>query len=183
MSQPVVDTLQLSDAFRETGMEPEQAEGMARALGEGLGAHVVAQGDLRAGFLEVRGEIEAVDHRVALARTELGGKIDSVKTELEGRIRALDGKIDSVKTELGGRISALDGKIEGVRTELGAKLDALHTTMKIVGTAVGLAIALLGFVAGTAVLRSPAPAQWYAPPQAPAPAAPAPAQAARTSMP
>ena len=154
MSQPVVDALQLSDAFRKTGMEPEQAEGMARALGEELGAHVVAQADLQAGFREVRGEIEAVDHRLALARTELGGEI-----------------------------RALDGKIEGVRTELGAKLDALHATMKIVGTAVGLAIALLGFVAGTAVLRSPAPAQWYAPPHATVPAAPAAAEAARTSMP
>ena len=102
----------------------------------------------------MRGEIEAVDHRLALARTELGGEI-----------------------------RALDGKIEGVRTELGAKLDALHTTMKIVGTAVGLAIALLGFVAGTAVLRSPAPAQWYVPPQATVPAAPASAGAARTSIP
>ncbi len=154
MSQPMVDTLQLSDAFRKTGMEPEQAEGMARALGEEPGAHVVAQGDLQAGFREVRGEIEAVDHRLALARTELGGEI-----------------------------RALDGKIEGVGTELDAKLDALHATMKIVGTAVGLAIALLGFVAGTAVPRSPAPAQWYAPPQATVPAAPAAAEAARTSMP
>ncbi len=153
-SQPVADTLHLSDAFRKPGMEPEQAEGMARALGEELGAHVAAQGDLQAGFREVRGEIEAVDYRLALARSELGGEI-----------------------------RALDGKIEGVRTELGARLDALHPTMKIVGTAVGLAIALLGFVAGTAVLRSPAPAQWYAPPQATATAAPAAAEAARTSMP
>ena len=95
----------------------------------------------------------------------------------------MDHRVDLARTELGGEIRALDGKIEGVRTELGARLDALHTTMKIVGTAVGLAIALLGFVAGTAVLRSPAPAQWYAPPQATAPAAPAPAQAARTSIP
>ena len=38
MSQPVVDTLQLSDALRNTGMEREQAEGVARALGKELGA-------------------------------------------------------------------------------------------------------------------------------------------------
>ena len=121
MSQPVVDTLQLCDALRKTGMEREQAEGIARALGDELGAHVVAQGDLQTGFLEVRGEIQSVDHRVDLARTELvgqirilDGKVDSVRTELGGRIDALDGKVDSVRTELGGRIDALDGKVDSV---------------------------------------------------------------------
>ncbi len=33
MSQPVVDTLELCDALRKTGMQPDQAEGPARALG------------------------------------------------------------------------------------------------------------------------------------------------------
>ena len=88
-----------------------------------------------------------------------------------GRIRALDDKIDSAKTELGDRIDVV-----------GAKLDALDNSLRVVATAIGLTIAIVGFVAGTAVLRSPAPTHWYAPPQATAPAAP-PAQAARTSMP
>ena len=107
MSQPVVDTLQLCDALRRTGMEREQAEGVARALGDELGAHVVAQGDLQSGFLEVRGEIQSVDHRVDLARTEL-----------VGQIRILDGKVDSDRTELGGRIDALDGRIDALESKL-----------------------------------------------------------------
>ena len=125
MSQPVVDTLQLCDALRKTGMEREQAEGIARALGDELGAHVVAQGDLQTGFLELRGEIQSVDHRVDLARTELVGQIRI----LDGRIDALDGKVDSVRTELGGRIDALDGKVDNVRTELGGRIDRLKTEL------------------------------------------------------
>ena len=144
MSQPVVDTLQLCDALRKTGMEREQAEGIARALGDELGAHVVAQGDLQTGFLELRGEIQSVDHRVDLARTELvgqirilDGKVDSVRTELGGRIEALDGKVDSVRTELGGRIDALDGKVDSVRTELGGRIDALDGKVDSVKTELG----------------------------------------------
>ena len=122
MSQPVVDTLQLSDALRKTGMERERAEGLARTLGDQLGTHVVAQGDLQTGFQQLRGEIQSVDHRVDLARTELGGqiqvlggKIDQVKTELDGKIdrfkTELDARIDQGNTELGGRIAALESKL------------------------------------------------------------------------
>ncbi len=207
MSQPVVDTLQISDALRKTGMEREQAEGFARVLGDELGAHVVAQGDLQTGFLEVRGEIQSVDHRVDLARTELvgqirvlDGKIDGVRTELGGRIDALDQKVDGVRTELGGRIDALDQQVDGVRTELGGRIDALdqkvdsvrtelagefrslQTTLRIVGGGVGLLLAVVAFVAANAVLGTPAPAPWYAPPPEAVPA-PAAGDAARIRMP
>ncbi|MYE14096.1 MAG: hypothetical protein F4X99_21045 [Gammaproteobacteria bacterium] len=130
MSQPVVDTLQLSDALRKTGMAREQAEGLARTLGDQLGAHVVAQGDLQTGFLEVRGEIQSVDHRVDLARTELGGQI-----------QVLDGKIDSVRTELGGQIQVLDGKLDGVRTELGGQIAALDSKLTFMIAGTGLLVA------------------------------------------
>ena len=134
MSRPVVDTLQLSDALRNTGMERERAEGLARALGDELGAHVVAQGDLQTGFREVGGEIQLVDHRVALARTELGGQI-----------RVLDGKIDGVRTELGGKIDRfkieLDAKVDQVNTELGGRMAALESKLTFMIAGVGLFVA------------------------------------------
>ena len=89
MSQPVVDTLRISEALRKTGMEREKAEGLARVLGDELGDHVVARGDLQTGFLEVRGEIQSVDHRVDVARIDLVGQIRI----LDGRIDALDSKL------------------------------------------------------------------------------------------
>ena len=85
MSQPVVDTLQLSNALRNTGMEREQAEGVAGALGKQLGAHVVVQGELQSGFQQLRNDlglkIQAVDAKLDVLRAELGGRMDG----LEGR--------------------------------------------------------------------------------------------------
>ena len=187
MSQPVVDTLRLCDLLRKTGMEREQAEGMARVLGEELGEHVAVQGDVQSGFRQVRSDLGAEIQKV---RSDLGAEIQQVRHDLGTEIQQVRGEIQQVRNDLGARIQAVDGKIEGVKAELGGridavgtKLDALNNSLRIVAAAIGLTIAIVGFVAGTAVLRSPAPAQWYAPPQATVPAAPAPAGAARTSMP
>ena len=75
MGQPVVDTLQLSDALRLTGMDREQADGIARALGRELGEHVAARGEVEAGFQAVRAE-------VALLRANLEGRLDTLNAKL-----------------------------------------------------------------------------------------------------
>ena len=128
MRQPVVDTLQLCDALRKTGMEREQAEGVARALGRELGEHVVAQGDLHAGFLEVR--------------ADLGAKIQAV----ESKIEAVDSKVQ-----------ALDSKIEAVQFGLSAKIGAVDSKLTFLGTILGLALALLAALTGIGVFQRPAP--------------------------
>ena len=79
--QPVVDTLQLSDALRRTGMDRDQADGVARALGDELGEHVTARGDLEA-FRS------AVDSQFELFRSDVDSNFASVRAE----IRALDTK-------------------------------------------------------------------------------------------
>ena len=107
MRQPVVDTLQLCDALRKTGMEREQAEGVARALGRELGEHVVAQGDLHAGFLEVR--------------ADLGAKIQA----LDSKIEAMDSKIEAVQFGLSAKIGAVDSKLTFLGTILGLALALL----------------------------------------------------------
>ncbi|MDE0348726.1 MAG: hypothetical protein OXM56_03330 [Gammaproteobacteria bacterium] len=61
MRQPVVDTLQLSDALRRTGMDRDQAEGIARALGSELGRHVPARGDLEAFRSDVDAQFRSLD--------------------------------------------------------------------------------------------------------------------------
>ncbi len=60
MSQPVIDTLQVADALRRTGMEQEQAEGLARTLGAELGEHVAVRRELDAGFDGIRAQINAL---------------------------------------------------------------------------------------------------------------------------
>ena len=87
MSQPVVDTLELSDALRRTGMERGQAEALARTLGKELGAHVAVQDNVDASFQQVR--------------TDLVAQIEKVRSDLSADIRKVDHKVDLVRAELG----------------------------------------------------------------------------------
>ena len=128
MRQPVVDTLQLCDALRKTGMEQEQAEGVARALGRELGEHVVAQGDLRAGFLEVR--------------ADLGAKIQAAESKIEA---------------VGSKVEAVNSKIEAVQFGLSAKIGAVDSKLTFLGTILGLALALLAALTGIGVFQRLAP--------------------------
>ena len=183
MSQPVVDTLQLCDALRKTGMERDQAEGVARALGKELGAHVVAQNDLQAGFQGVRGEIRAVSQQ---ARTETQAAFQQARTETQAafqqardEIRAVDHKVDLFRSELGGRIDVLDGKIESVKSEMGTRFDAIDGRLKTLTTAVSLGMAflalvttILGLVTTIGVFRGETPALSVAPQPAAAAAPP-----------
>lgn len=75
MGQPVVDTLQLSDALRRTGMDREQADGIARALGRELGEHQAARGEVEASFQSVRAE-------VTLLRANLERRLDTLNAKL-----------------------------------------------------------------------------------------------------
>ncbi len=110
----MVDTLELCDALRKTGMEHEQAEGVARALNKELGEHVVTHGAMRAGFQEVRSDIQA-----ARAETQ------QVRTDLQAEIRAVDHKVDLVRSELGGRIDAVDSKLTFMVAGFGLVLTVL----------------------------------------------------------
>lgn len=106
-------------------MEPEQAEGMARALGEELGEHMAVKGDLQSGFQQVRSDPRAEIRQV---RTDLGAEIQQLRTDLSADIQAVDHKVDLCRA----RIDAVDGKI-----------DSVHSTLKLLSTGVGLALAFL----------------------------------------
>ena len=78
MSQPVIDTLQVADALRRTGMEPEQAEGLARTLGAELGEHVAVRGELDAGFDGVRAEMNACFEQVDARFDGMEARMDAL---------------------------------------------------------------------------------------------------------
>ena len=46
MTQPVIDTLRLSDRLKESGFQSMQAEGLARALGDEFTDRVATKTDL-----------------------------------------------------------------------------------------------------------------------------------------
>ncbi len=89
MTQPVIDTLQVSNVLKNTGMAPEQAEGVARVLGAELGAHLVVQKDLESGFQGVR-----TDLRVEIQ------KLDAKVVGIEGRMDGMDRKIEALNWKL-----------------------------------------------------------------------------------
>ena len=163
MSQPVVDTLRLCDLLRKTGMEREQAEGMARVLGEELGEHVAVQGDVQSGFRQVRSDLGAEIQKVRSdlgaeiqqVRHDLGGEIQQVRNDLGGEIQQvrndLGGEIQQVRHDLGARIQAVDGKI-----------DSVHSMLKFLGTGVGLALAFLAVIVAMGI-RAPSSGAWNAP--------------------
>ena len=124
MAQPVVDTLELSKALREGGMEPEQAGGVARALGDQLGEHVAVRGDLELGFERVHGEM-------ALMRTELEGSMTLMRTELEGSIREVRGEMQVMRTDLDASIKEVRADVASTRKEIRILLAALGIVMSV----------------------------------------------------
>ena len=74
MSQPVIDTLQVADALRRTGMEQEQAEGLARTLGAELGEHVAVRRELDTGFDGMRAQMDARFERMEARMDALAGQ-------------------------------------------------------------------------------------------------------------
>ena len=66
MAQPVMDTPQVADALQRSGMEREQAAGLARTLGTELGDHVAVNKDLDPEFERPRAHVGVLGTGVAL---------------------------------------------------------------------------------------------------------------------
>ncbi len=99
MSQPVIDTLQVADALRRTGMEQEQAEGLARTLGAELGEHVAVRGEFHAGFDGIRAQMDA---RFA--------EVDVRFAEVDARFEQVDARFDRMEARMEARMDALAGQ-------------------------------------------------------------------------
>ena len=92
MTQPVIDTLRVSETLQQYGMAREQAEGVARMLARELGEHVAVQSDLDTGFQGVRSEM-------ALMRSELEARIGEVRSELEAKIGDVRSDLKALNTK------------------------------------------------------------------------------------
>lgn len=93
MAQPVMDTLQVADALQRSGMEREQAEGVASTLGTHLGEHIVVRKDLDLGFERI---LARVDERFA----QVDKQFAELKGELTGEIRSLHTKFNVLGVEV-----------------------------------------------------------------------------------
>ena len=156
MSQPVIDTLQLCDALRKTGMEREQAEGLARALGNELGTHVAVQSDLESGFQGVRSDLGAeiqqvrsdLGAEIQQVRSDLGSKMEQLRCDLELKIQAVDAKVDVLRAALMGRMDGLEGRMEGRMDGLDRKIDALNWKLTFMVGGFALLMSVLTVASG-----------------------------------
>ena len=146
MSQPVVDTLQLSNALRKTGMEREQAEGVAGALGKELGAHVVVQGDLQSGFQQVRSHLGSEIQQV---RSELGQKIQAVEAKVEVLRAELSGRMEGMEGRLDGRMDGMEGRLDGIDR----KIDAVNWKLTFMFAGFGLLLSVLTVASGMGIFE------------------------------
>ena len=122
MAQPVIDTLQVADALQRSGMEREQAEGVARTLGTQLGNHIAARKDLDLGFERI---LARVDERFA--------QVDRRFAEVDRRFTEVDRQFTEIKSEIKG--------------EIRGEIKALNTKFNILGAGMALALAYLAVLA------------------------------------
>ena len=162
MSQPVVDTLQLCDALRKTGMEREQAEGLARALGKELGAHVAVQDDVQSGFRQVRSDLSADIQKV---RSDLSADIQKVRSDLSADIQKvrsdLSADIQQVRNDLSRDIQQVRSDVQAVDTKveiLRAHMDGFNARLTFMVAGFGLILGILTVASGMGIFdRTPAP--------------------------
>ena len=125
MAQPVIDTLQVADALQRSGMEREQAEGVARTLGTQLGEHVAVGKDLDIGFNRIRSHI---DERIA---------------HLDQRFARIDERFAQERAHVDKRFASVDERL----ARIDERFKALDGKLTLFGVLAGLALAFLGVLA------------------------------------
>ncbi len=210
MAQPVVDTLRLSNALQEAGVERAQAEGVARALGDEFGAHVVARGDLDVGFARVEGEFKDVRAQfrdVHAQFKEVGAQFKDVHAQFKevgaqfkdvhAQFKEVGAEFKAVRAEMAVMRSDLEGRIDALGVRMDSGFEVLHGSMQALDSkfrymmaGIGLMLAFLSAIAGLAVFQGlpsnagAAPhAVWQAPAPAGASAPPPPAANVRQAPP
>ena len=123
VSQAVFDTLRFADRLKDSGFDGQQAEGLARALGdefENVFAHVATKShfDFEIGTLSAK--FDALEY-----------KVDALGARIDARVDALDYKVDALDSKLSARIDSL-----------GARVDSLGTQLKFVFAMLALLLAL-----------------------------------------
>ena len=88
MYVPVIDTLRYANRLKDAGVDPGQAEAMARAFNDELVHGVATKDDVNQAVVGLTHEIGRVE-----------GKIDKLAVELKGEISRLDERMDGFNTQ------------------------------------------------------------------------------------
>jgi len=153
MAQPVIDTLAVADALERTGMEREQAKGLARTLGTELGDHVAVQSDLEAGFDGIRGQMDTrfahIDARFAEVDARFA-HVDARFVQVDARFAQVDARfvqVDARFAELEAKVDTIAADLRGDIKALGTRLEALGGQLKFgFGLLVGMLAVVMGMI-------------------------------------
>ncbi len=169
MAAPVIDKLKLVGQLEDSGFERRHAEGLAQALGEALGEHVLTKADLDEALHPIHGQL-----------VEFAARFDAIDAKFEAighRFGAIDHRFAALDAKFEAKFDALDSKVDASVVALGARIDALATNLRIV-TAVMLfgftLLVALGFYNATQLQRTSNPVASPAVPQHQEPAPPNP---------
>ena len=147
--QPVVDTLRLSNVLQESGVDRALAEGMARALADEFGEHVVARGDLNSGFERVWSEFKAMRTDMDAEFKAVRSDIEKLEVRMEAGFEMLDSKFRYMMAGIGLMLAFLSA-IAGL-----AVFDRMPSTTKSVAEAAWTVPAATGVPAETATASVP----------------------------
>lgn len=127
MDANVIDTLKFADRLKEAGFESPRAEGLARALGEELGARVLTPVDRDAIHVSIDG---------------LGTRIDGLETRIDGLEAKFDARFEGVEAKFEGMEAKFDG-LQARFEALDTKLDVQHESVKVQLASMGANFKLL----------------------------------------
>ena len=176
MHAAVIDTLKFADRLKESGFEPPQAEGLARALGDELAERMVTKRDLDDATQSVLATIETTDAKFEAKFGAMDQKFEArfdtmdqkfgtmdqkfearfgvTGTKFEARFGAMDGKSEAKFEAIQSRFDAIDAKLESLHREFSGKFNVLFGTMALGFT---LTIGLIGYSLFSARPAEPSP--------------------------
>lgn len=131
MTQTLIDTLRFADRLKDAGFAGEQAEALARALGDELTEQLPSKADFR----ELKTEFEKLEK-----------KFEGLERKFEG----LEEKFEGLKEKFEGLEEKFDLKINA----LDVKINALRYNLNVILVLVGL-IAAVGLIEPISKLFGP----------------------------
>ena len=133
MTQTLINTLRFADRLKEAGFVGQQAEALARILGDELTEQLPSKAD----FKTLEANVGALD-------ASLTGRMDALESRLDGRIDAaessVNGRIDALESNVNSQIKTLAGKINGQRFAFNLVLAALGVLIALVGVLVAIGL-------------------------------------------
>ena len=126
---PVIDTSRFAAELRESGVEPRQADGMARALNNELAERVLTKAYLDERLLPIQHELASLGARLDVMEVKFDALDEKFETRLvahdekgETRSNALDEKFD---TKFDALDEKFDTKFDALDEKFDTKFDAL----------------------------------------------------------